>query len=338
VVVEQAGVPMICFEESNGEVYLVNQAAKQILQIPFLQKIDALSRVDFELPKIFRSIVDGERRSHRLAHSGKVIFLTINSCHILFEDRNLKLIALHDVTSELAAKEAETWHKLLRVLTHEISNSAIPLSTLASFIYEMVIRSREENRELTEEERQDIMNSLKTIDQRSRTLKEFVQNFRLVGQVPDPRLEKVSLADIVDDSVDLFRREFEKENIAWCVTLPREVVVHADRSLTQQVFINLFKNAMEAMDNMKSGKEIEIKLSKDGHRFTHVTVRDSGIGIPEGEIDQIFIPFFSTKKGGSGIGLSISKQIMQRQKGEISVESHPGQGTAFKLSFVSSIA
>jgi two-component system, NtrC family, nitrogen regulation sensor histidine kinase NtrY len=117
---------MICFEESNSEVYLINNAAKQLLQIPFLQKIDGLSRIDYELPKLLREIKEGEKTSFKLALNGKLIYLSINSQHILFQDKDLKLVALLDVTSELAAKEAETWHKRLRVLTHEISNSAIP--------------------------------------------------------------------------------------------------------------------------------------------------------------------------------------------------------------------
>jgi two-component system nitrogen regulation sensor histidine kinase NtrY len=334
VVVEQASSPLICFEETNGEVYLMNNAAKQLLQFPFLQKIESLGRVDFELPQTLRSIRDGEKQSLKLTHSGKVIFVSLHASHILFEGLNLKVVTLQDVTSELAAKEADTWHKLLRVLTHEISNSAIPLSTLSSYIYEMVIKSRDENRELTQEQRQDIMTSLKTIDQRSRTLKEFVQNFRLVGQVPEPRLEKISVADMVSDAANLFTKEFEKESIELKIVIPNDVLVFADRNLTQQVFINLMKNAMEAMSNMKSGKRIEIHSAKEGHRYVHVSMHDSGRGISDEDIEQIFIPFFSTKKGGSGIGLSISRQIMQKQRGDIAAQSIPGKGSIFTATFM----
>lgn len=334
VVVEQASAPLICFEESNGEVYLINNAAKQLMQAPFIQNIDALARVDFELPDLLKDIRDGEKRSHKLTCGGRVAFLTIHSSHILFEGRNLKLVALHDVTSELAAKEAETWHKLLRVLAHEISNSAIPLSTLSAHIYEMVMRSREEGRELTEEQRQDIMTSLKTIDQRSRSLKEFTHNFRLVGQVPEPRLESIAVHDMVKDALNLFAKELEKENVHLHVRIPADVIIYADRSLTQQVFINLFKNAIEAMVNMKEGKKIEVTLDKVGHQFVQVFITDTGAGIAEEDIDHVFIPFFSTKKGGSGIGLSISRQIMQKQRGDIAVQSAVGKGTKFTLSFL----
>ena len=203
VVVEHAGAPMICFEEANGELYLINNAAKQLLQIPFLQKIDALARIDNGLLRLLHDIKDGEKKPFKLTQGGKVVFLTINSAHILFHHKELKLVALFDVTSELAAKEADSWHKLLRVLTHEISNSAIPLSTLSSYIYNMILTSREQNRELTEEQRLDILESLKTIDQRSRSLKEFVHNFRSVGQLPEPQMTKLLVEEIIKDAVRL---------------------------------------------------------------------------------------------------------------------------------------
>ncbi len=333
VIVEHAGAPMICFEEANSEVYLINNAAKQLLQIPFLQKIDGLARIDYELPKLFHTIKDGEKSSYKLALAGKIIFLSIHSQHILFQHKNLKLVALLDVSSELAAKEAETWHKLLRVLTHEISNSAIPLSTLSSFIYDLVVRSRAENRELTQEERDDIMESLKTIGQRSRSLKEFVQNFKSVGQIPEPRMTKLSVSEIIHDAAQLFAKDLESENITLHIDKAADISIYADKNLTQQVLINVLKNAVEAMANMKDHKRIEINLVKEGQRFVHLIVRDSGVGISKEDLEQIFIPFYSTKKGGTGIGLSISQQIMQKQKGNISVQSEMGIGSEFRVTF-----
>jgi two-component system, NtrC family, nitrogen regulation sensor histidine kinase NtrY len=333
VIVEHAGAPMICFEESNSEVYLINNAAKQLLQIPFLQKIDGLSRIDYELPKLLHEIKDGEKTSYKLALNGKLIFLSVNSQHILFQDKDLKLVALLDVSSELAAKEAETWHKLLRVLTHEISNSAIPLSTLSSYIHDLVVSSRNEKRELTQEERQDIMESLKTIDQRSRSLKEFVQNFKSVGQIPEPRLEKLAVSEIIQDAIKLFGKDIDRENIQLQIGKVEDIFIYADKNLTQQVLINVLKNSVEAMANMKNHKRIDISVAKEGQRYLHVNVRDSGSGIAAEDIEQIFIPFYSTKKGGSGIGLSISRQIMQKQKGDISVQSEFGKGSVFRVTF-----
>jgi signal transduction histidine kinase len=258
--------------------------------------------------------------------------LSIYAQHVVFENKNLKLLSIHDISTELAAKEAETWQKLLRVLTHEISNSAIPLSTLSSYIHDMVIKANVEERSLTDEERADVMESLRTIDARSKSLKEFVNNFKSVNKIPEPNLEKLDLLKLVDELMPLYSKELERQGIQLKVNVPSRDI-YADRNLTQQVLINLIKNAAEAMSNLKEKKLIELTASQDGHRIMHLHVRDTGSGISQDEIDQIFIPFFSTKTGGSGIGLSISKQIMQKQKGDIMVQSEPGKGSVFTLSF-----
>lgn len=334
VVVEHAAVPLVCFEESNHEVYLINDAAKTLFQIPFLQKIDSLWRVDRSLPEFLQQIQDGEKSALKLVLHGKSVFLSVTSRHVLFNDKNLKLVALTDVSSELAAKEAEAWQKLLRVLTHEISNSAIPLSTLSSYIYEMVIKAEAESRKLSADERQDVLESLKTIDQRSKSLKEFVHNFRSVNQIPEPDLKLVPVKELIDEVTQLFAKELEKENISLSLQeLDPTLLIYADRSLTMQVLINLFKNAVESMSNFKEAKSISIRVEKAGSRFVLIHITDRGNGIAPEDLDQVFIPFYSTKKGGSGIGLSISQQIMRKQRGDIAVRSVLGRGSEFSLSF-----
>jgi two-component system, NtrC family, nitrogen regulation sensor histidine kinase NtrY len=334
IVVEHAAVPLICFDETNSEIFLVNNAVKELFQIPFLQKVTSLARVDPTLPEYLADIKDGEKSTLRLNLNAKITFLSVLSRHILFNEKKLKLIAFHDVSSELAMKEAETWQKLLRVLTHEISNSAIPLSTLSSYIREMLEEAQNSDRTLTDDERTDLMESLKTIDHRSQSLKEFVQNFRTVNTIPEPKLNKVALSELVKEATHLFTKEFQKENIfLQTFDLNEPVLVYADRNLTMQVLINLLKNAVEAMCNYKEDKYIKVSWEKIGTRYINLYVADTGCGIPEENLEQIFIPFFSTKKSGSGIGLSISQQIMQRQKGDISVRSTLGKGCAFTMTF-----
>lgn len=333
VVVEHAAVPLICFEEVNDEVYLINEAAKSLFQIPFLQKVDSLWRVENSLPELLRTVRDGEKTSVKIVLRGRATFLSVASRHFIFKDKNLKLIALTDVSSELAAKEAEAWQKLLRVLTHEISNSAIPLSTLSSYMYDLIKSAETANRPLSSEERQDVLESLRTIDQRSTSLKEFVRNFKSINQVPEPQMNKIAIREMADEIKHLFVKDLEKENITLQVQVESDVFVHADRSLTMQVLINLIKNAIEAMVNMKNGKMIQLSVSK-GRQYTDFLIADTGCGIPPEEIDQIFVPFYSTKKDGSGIGLSIAHQIMQKQKGDLSVMSVPGKGSVFTVSFI----
>jgi two-component system, NtrC family, nitrogen regulation sensor histidine kinase NtrY len=333
IIVESAAVPMICFDENGGEVYLMNDAARRLLNIPFLQQMRALWRVDPSLPDFLLSIRDGEKESLKLVLHGKPFFLSVTSRHIVFKARHLKVIAFHDVSSELAMREAETWQKLLRVLTHEISNSAIPLATLSAYICELMRAAEREVRILSDEERDDVLTSLKTIEQRSKSLKEFVQNFRSVNQIPEPVLLRVSVHDVISEIEALFSKEFQDANIKLKIHAPAEpTFIFADRSLTMQVLINLIKNAMESMSNFKDRKTISLTVDRMAS-FVNLSVSDTGCGITAEDLEQIFIPFYSTKKSGSGIGLSISQQIMQKQKGDISVQSVFGKGSMFTLTF-----
>jgi two-component system, NtrC family, nitrogen regulation sensor histidine kinase NtrY len=334
VIVSHAAVPLVCFDESNQEVYLINDAAKELFRIPFLQKIDSLSRIDPSLPEFLKKIQDGEKASLKLSMNGKSVFLSVTSRHLLFADKNLKLIALNDVSSELAAKEAEAWQKLLRVLTHEISNSAIPLSTLSSYIHDMVTTADAENRKLSDAEQKDVVESLKTIDQRSTSLKEFVKNFKNVNQVPEPEISRIMIHELINEITQLFSKELEKEKIEFTVNPGPELFVYADKNLTMQALINLVKNAMEATMELKGAKSIRLFVDRTGHQYVNLHIADNGCGILPEIIEQIFVPFYSTKKGGSGIGLSIAHQIFQKQKGELSVTSVPERGSVFTASFL----
>lgn len=313
IVVESAAVPMICFDEKSEEVYLMNNAAKRLLNLSFLQHIKALWRIDASFPNFLLSIRDGAKESLKLVLHGKPFFLSVTSRHILFKSRHLKVVAFHDVSSELAMREAETWQKLLRVLTHEISNSAIPLATLSAYICDMMQTAERELRSLSDEERVGVVTSLKTIELRSKSLKEFVQNFRSVNQIPEPTLMHVNVHDVVSEIWSLFSKEFRDENIKFKIHQPPEpTFIFADRSLTMQVLINLIKNALESMSNMKNNKLISVTVERMAS-FVNLSVADTGCGISTEDVEQIFIPFYSTKKSGSGIGLSISQQIMQKQ-------------------------
>ncbi|MEP6737353.1 MAG: ATP-binding protein [Chryseolinea sp.] len=335
VIVDYAAVPLICFDEENDKVFLINNAAKNLFDIQFLQKMQSLWRVDRTLPDFLKKISDGEKSSYRIVMKGKPVFLSVISRHFVFRGEKLKLIALTDVSSELTAREAEAWQKLLRVLTHEISNSAIPLSTLSSYIYEMFNKSEAENRNLEADERSDILESLRTIDQRSKSLKEFVHNFRSVNQVPDPTLMHIGVTELINEIGNLFAQHFIKENIDFIrPTGYIDQTIFADRNLTMQVLINLIKNAMESMSNFKDRKQIVISVEREGPKYVNISISDTGCGIEGDELDQIFVPFYSTKKSGSGIGLSISQQIMQKQKGNIIVSSTPGRGSVFTLNFM----
>lgn len=330
-IVTDAAVPLICFEEANGSVYLINEAAKSLFGLTFLRNIDAISRVDKDLPEALKQL--DKKMPWKLVTQDRVVQLSLSVRQLIFEGKALKLVALTDVTSELAAREAEAWQKLLRVLTHEISNSAIPLSTLSSHITGLVAEAESEKRELSEDERKDVLEGLHTIDQRSRSLKQFVSNFKSINQIPEPDMASVHAAELIQEIGKLFGQDLEKENITLKTSGHEGVTLRADRGLTMLVLINLVRNAIESMANMKENKLINVTVEKTGH-FVLFHIADSGCGIPPEDLEQIFIPFYSTKKGGSGIGLSIAHQIMQKQKGDLSVTSQSGKGSVFTVSFL----
>ena len=332
-IVETASVPMICFHPITEHVFLVNDAAKTLFQVPFLRHLKTLAKADPALPGFIRTIKNEEKELLNFSGHGKSLVLSVSSQHIVFENNDLKLVAFHDVSSELARKEADTWHRLLRVLTHEMSNSAIPLSTLSSFVYELVYRADRENRTLSEEERSDIMFSLKTIEQRSKSLKQFVHNFKNVNTIPEPEIQVMDVRTTLQEAISLFKKVCSDEGIEIRLhDTPGPVLVYADHNLTLQVLINLIKNAVESM--AQSGhKVIGFSFDRIG-RHVDLKIQDTGCGIRPEDLEQIFIPFFSTKKSGSGIGLSVSQQIMQKQKGDINVESVYEKGSLFTLSFI----
>jgi two-component system nitrogen regulation sensor histidine kinase NtrY len=331
-IVETASVPMVCYDHETEVVFLANDAAKTLFQIPFLRHIKSLARAEQTLPAFIRSIRDGDKELLNFSGQGKSTVLSVSAQHIVFQNKNLKLVAFHDVSSELARKEADTWHKLLRVLTHEIANSAIPLSTLSSFIYDLLYKAQAENRAMSAEEQSDVMFSLQTIEQRSRSLREFVHNFKTVNSIPEPQMQKIDIRMAVQEVINLFKKVAADEFIEMKFSFPADPIwVYADWNLTMQVLINLIKNAVESLVNTQK-KIVTIQFERIG-RYVNLKIGDTGCGIRTEDLDQIFIPFFSTKKSGTGIGLSMSQQIMQKQKGDIHVESEFGRGSVFIASF-----
>jgi signal transduction histidine kinase len=155
-----------------------------------------------------------------------------------------------------------------------------------------------------------------------------------VNQIPEPVLTKLSVREIISEVTHLFAPELIKHNINLHTENGHVTQsISADKNLTMQVIINLMKNAIESMSNYKEGKDIRIEVGNEGNRYVNINITDNGCGIAPEDIEQIFVPFYSTKKGGSGIGLSISQQIMQKQKGNIMVRSSPGRGSVFTLNF-----
>lgn len=222
--------------------------------------------------------------------------------------------------------ENEAWHKLLRVLTHEIMNSIAPISSLAETLNDR-IQSMEENESL-----RDVKTGIATIKNRSEGLLQFARSYRLINKVDQPHFVELSVARLFENVYQLLEPSLLQKGIELDIILKNtRLKIVADEHLLEQVLINLILNAMQALDNTSQPKIQLIGLENDEEIW--IRIRDNGVGMEPEMLEQIFTPFFTTKKSGSGIGLTLSKQILLIHNGNISVESKKGEGTVFNLKF-----
>lgn len=334
-VIEHIGVALICFE-SGGEVMLMNKAAKELLAKPYMKKIGALEKVDEKLLSVVKKLNSGERELIKLLVQGELRQVAIQATEFKLMDVSYKLLSLQDIRSELDNREVEAWQKLIRVLTHEIMNSVTPVSTLSGVLGGILsdenkaVRSPEN---INQEDLDDLHTGLASIESRSRGLLKFVSAYRSLLKIPKPVFREVTVADMLQRIKTLLQPDLAARDIQINLLLPREeLLIQADSGLVEQVLINLIKNAMEALVEQENAL-IEISASRRKEHEVVIQIRDNGPGIEEEFVEQIFVPFFTTKKEGSGIGLSLSRQIMHLHKGALTMQTARGEGTVFTLFF-----
>ncbi len=332
-IVEHSSVPMMGYYEHNEEVTLINEAAKTLFNKPFFKNIKALQIVNDDLYKLILKLNSGEKELIKVFIGNELFNLFVIAKEIKMEDRLYKLISFQNINRELEANELESWQKLIRVLTHEIKNSAIPISTLTEVVNSMIINEKGELKDLSllnQGELNDLQIGLKTVERRSKGLVNFVNAYGELSKIPQPKLKEIDIKEVVDSVVNLLINDLQKSNIS----IKNEVEPHQvllDFELIEQVLINLIKNSKEALVN-QSNPEIHIQSKRVNGRI-QLILEDNGNGMSQETLENIFVPFYTTKKEGSGIGLSLSKQIMQAHKGTIQVISTQNVGTRFTLLF-----
>ena len=334
-VIEHIGVALICFDEEE-EVTLMNKAAQDLLAKPYMKRIAALERVDENMLRVIRKLGSGEKELIKVVVNGEMRQIAIRATEFILMEKAYKLLSLQDIRTELDSREVEAWQKLIRVLTHEIMNSVTPLTTLAGVMQDYL--KDEEGKLLTpsqleQEEMEDLHTGLTTIESRTRGLLKFVTAYRSLLKIPKPNFKEIIVQDLVTRICMLLHTQLKEKDIELRTKLPeRPVRIMADGDLIEQVLINLIKNAKEALVSC-DGSYIEVAIAQPKPNRTLIQVRDNGCGIEEEYLRNIFVPFFTTKKEGTGIGLSLSRQIMQLHKGSISVKTQVGEGTLFTLEF-----
>ncbi len=334
-VIEHVRVALICFNP-EGEVLLLNRAAKNLLNKPYLNNIQALEKTHPKLHEIIQSLKLRERRLVKVLLQDELVQLAVQSTEFKLQDQEYKLVSLQNIRSELEAQEIDTWQKLIRVLTHEIMNSVTPIISLSESIDGLLEDGTDEAGKLTqleEEDADDIRDGIKTIMGRTRGMLHFVDAYRNLARIPKPQFQKLPLSLLAHSAQTLLQPEMDKRDILFELHIQEpSPEIQGDPDLLSQVLINLLKNAMEALDGQDSPKiTLQVLQPADGKAM--IKVEDNGPGISDEFLQQIFIPFFTTKKRGSGIGLSLSRQIMRMHRGNISVQTREGRGTVFTLGF-----
>ena len=246
-----------------------------------------------------------------------------------------KLITFQNIKSEIEQKEIEAWHNLIRTLAHEIMNSVTPISSLTEtsvMLLEDKLGNQKDITDITEKNITSIRTALKTIEKRSEGLLDFVGNYRKLTRLPAPQMEKISIENLLVNIKNLLNAELDKNRIDLrIISRNKDLRIFADPKLVEQVLINLVLNSIDAVEKTKSPK-IQL-LSYQTKNNIVIKISDNGKGIDKDKLEKIFIPFFSTKEKGTGIGLSLSKQIMKLHKGDIDVTSEKNSGTTITLSF-----
>ena len=332
-IIEHVGIGLLAFDES-GKINLINKSALELFQLDELRHIKNLNLVREGMDKSLRELKPGQQQLMKSYISGSIIQLSVKASEFKILDRWIKLVSFQDIKGELDQKELESWQKLIRVLAHEIMNSITPINTLTEA---MIKQNRQHEKAVRQwqggsEYYDNMVDGLELIRERGSGLIEFVQKYRHLSKLPTPNFSEIDLNSLLSGIGRLFEKDIDERGITFSTTVsPDNLTLNADRKLVEQVLINLVRNAMEAVSDTTDG-QIKILVEKEKEAI-RIWVVDNGPGIPESIIDQVFIPFFTTKEEGSGIGLSLSRQIMRLHQGTIDIQSVPSEETNIILNF-----
>jgi Signal transduction histidine kinase involved in nitrogen fixation and metabolism regulation len=330
--IEHVGIGLISFNDT-GQTELFNKAARELFKVEFIRNIQELNKSIPGISELLFSMKQKHSNMIKVVSGDEILKLSIRKTVFKIQDNTVNLISFQNIRTELEEEEIEVWKKLISVLTHEIMNSVAPIKSLTNTMIKMFEKNRPSDTNKESEYNVDTLMALKAIQKRSKGLLSFVEIYKNLTKVPNPVFQYIELKSLLHEIIILMDSEIQLNNISLTAEVnPANLKVKADEKLITQVIINLIKNSIESVNKEKNGK-IQIKAFMSSQSETIIQVIDNGTGIAADVIDKIFIPFFTTKEHGSGIGLSLSRQIMKLHGGTISVLSKPGIETAFSLSF-----
>lgn len=330
--IEHVGIGLISFDEA-GDIELFNKAARDLSGIEFVRNIQELDKSIPGISELLFLLKNGHSKMIKVVSGDEILNLSIRKTVFKIQDKTVNLASLQNIRTELEEEEIEVWKKLISVLTHEIMNSVTPIKSLTNTVIKMYEKSGDPEGLKASAHDDDILLALKTIQKRSKGLLSFVEIYRNLTKIPLPVFNKIELKNLFSEILILMNSQLQSSVIVLSTEVnPINLKLTADEKLITQVIINLVKNSIESVNNKKDGK-VQIKAFLSPQSEIIIQVTDNGTGILADLIDKVFIPFFTTKEHGSGIGLSLSRQIMKLHGGTIGVSSKPGFDTVFSLKF-----
>jgi len=325
---------IICFHPT-GKVILANQAIHDLLGMALLSDTHQIKRVSESLYDIIHA-PEQNNPIVKLIIRDKLYRLSVRGTSISFDQEIVFIVSLREIGSELDENESESWRKLIQVLTHEIMNSATPVSSLSEAIQQMLesyLHNADGSVTLPASDFTDLSDSINSIRDRSQGLQQFAETYKNLSRLPKPHFEPYLLTNLMRYLKNLLDTEFSSRNITLTIQVaPADLTLIADQEMIQRVMINLLLNSMYATEGRPDARVGVMALQTESGQV-RITVNDNGRGIEPAHFEQIFTPFFTTRKGGSGLGLSISREIMRLHRGTIHIRSTIGVQTEVVLLF-----
>jgi two-component system nitrogen regulation sensor histidine kinase NtrY len=333
-IVEHVPVPLISIS-SDGSLTLWNNASRKLFGANHVTKLSDLIPFGAEFAKHLSAVKPGERRLVHFTIDGMEHQLSISATQILLTQKQETLVSMQDIQSELDIAQLQAWQDLVKVLTHEIMNSITPVASLAKTTVDLVADCKHKAGSFPElkEDLQDISQAVETVARRSDGLIQFVSSYRQLTQLPPPNKNKINISTLFQQSCSLATQQWDKKGIEVHINIePSELEVTVDKDMLEQVLLNLLQNAEHAIESCHSPMvSLNAFLNKRGHVV--IEVSDNGKGIPDEIGNKIFVPFYTTKQQGSGVGLALTRQIMLAHGGAIQYEVKAAGGTVFRMTF-----
>jgi nitrogen fixation/metabolism regulation signal transduction histidine kinase len=334
ILLEHLAAGIITFND-KGFIIHANSSAKNLLGTDVLTHLKQIERIDQKLFQAIDTIKPSERRLIAITTELGEIQLSLKATSFKTNNSELVILSIQDIKSELDEKEIESWMKLIRVLMHEIMNSITPITSLSESLFHIYSPDGDpilpDN--VSDKTIATTLQGLNVIKEQGKGLMSFVESYRKLTRVPEPEKKIFKVAELVNRVLVLYH-SLEKSDLTQLSvsTIDQDLEMYADENLISQVLINLLKNALEANEN-NSESRIVITAGLNPDNRPEICVVDNGPGIKAENMDEIFVPFFTTRQSGSGIGLSLSRQIMRIHGGNLRVRSVQNKETIFCLSF-----